>query len=215
MSKLKTDYIRYLLQSKKSFENATTEKEKYERKNDYKVWINQISKYSDGLELHFNKYEDLDEAYKGGNFIIAYFPADRKTNIVRPKGVENIKLEEFYSLDADPGTILLKYMVHLKTQQSYARNEDDMENVERIQKWFTRFENALKKLFHDETIKLEYNYREYEFRIIEEGKEPFGFDQLSDGYSSVIHIVSDLILRMDKNWILKEALSEYDVEVLL
>lgn len=69
LSKLKTDYIRYLLQSKKSFENATTEKEKYERKNDYKVWINQISKYSDGLELHFNKYEDLDEAYKGGNFI--------------------------------------------------------------------------------------------------------------------------------------------------
>ena len=40
------------------------------------------------------------------------------------------------------------------------------------------------------------------FRIRQDGREAFSFNELSDGYSSVIYIVSDLILRMDKNWLL-------------
>ncbi|MCC8101359.1 MAG: ATP-binding protein [Clostridiales bacterium] len=64
----------------------------------------------------------------------------------------------------------------------------------------------------DASISLEYNYKEYNFRIREEGKPPFGFDELSDGYSSVIQIFSDLILRMDKNWLLDDHISEYDIE---
>lgn len=212
LKKLKVDYKEYLLNAEKALKNVKSDGEKFEKQKNFELWSNEVKKYSDGMELHFNKYEDLDMAYKEGNFIISYFPADRKTKIVRPKGVENVKLQEFYPLDAEPGTILLKYMVHLKTQQSYARNEENFKDVERIQKWFDRFENALKVLFDDKNIKLEYNYKEYEFRIIEQGKEPFGFDQLSDGYSSLIHIISDLILRMDKNWILKEELSVYNAE---
>ena len=171
-----------------------------------------VTGYSNGLELEFNKYDDLDTAYRNGDYIVAYFAADRKTSIIRARGVEDVKLNDFYGLDTDPGCVLLKYMVHLKTQQSYARNEGDMENAGRIQKWFDRFESALKNLFDDDSIKLVYEYKEYDFKITQNGKEPFGFDQLSDGYSSVIHIVSDLILRMDKNWILKDKLSDYDIE---
>ena len=37
-------------------------------------------------------------------------------------------------------------------------------------------------------------------------------DELSDGYSAIIGIVADLILRMDRNWLLKGELSQYDVE---
>lgn len=212
LNKLKGDYKKYLLDSEKRVRNAKSEGERYEEQKTYTQLSNIIRKYSDGLELVFNRHDDLDEAYRKGDFVIAYFPAERKTKIDRPTGVELIKLEEFYPLDADPGKILLKYMVHLKTQQSYARNENDFKNVDRIQKWFDRFEGALKELFDDDKIELEYNYKEYEFRIIEPGKEPFGFEHLSDGYSSVIHVVSDLILRMDKNWILRDELSEYDVE---
>ena len=40
----------------------------------------------------------------------------------------------------------------------------------------------------------------------------FRSDMLSDGYSSVIQIVSDLILRMDKNWLLRDEISKYDIE---
>ena len=168
--------------------------------------------YINGLELEFNEYMDLDDDYESGKFIAAYFSADRKTRIERAQGVSDIKLKKFYRIDEEAGSILIKYMVHLKTQQAYARNESDTANVVRIEKWFNRLEQALKVLFDDENLKLKYNYKDYDFQIIEEGREPFGFDQLSDGYSSVVNIVSDLILRMDKNWLLKDELSEYDIE---
>ena len=212
LTEVKTDFKRWYIEAYENYQNAKTEQEKFECKKEYEKWKSYYSEYCDGLELEFNRYEDLDALYQDGKFVIAYFPADRKTTIIRPTGVENIQLADRYSVDDDPGRILLKYMVHLKTQQSYARNENDIENAERIQKWFDRFENALKQLLDDETIQLKYNYKEYEFQIIEQGKEAYGFDQLSDGYSSLIHMVSDLILRMDKNWILTEGLSEYNVE---
>lgn len=47
--------------------------------------------------------------------------ADRKTEIEQPTGVQDIKLRKIYDIDDNPGQILLKYMVHLKTQQAYAK----------------------------------------------------------------------------------------------
>lgn len=126
--------------------------------------------------------------------------------------MEEIRLEKYYDIHSAPGELLLKYMVHLKTQQSYAGNEGDMTSVDRIQRWFDRFESALRVLLGDDSLTIEYHYKEYDFKIHQNGRKPFGFDELSDGYSSVIHIVSDLILRMDKNWLLSDHISEYNVE---
>lgn len=171
-----------------------------------------LKQYKNGVEPIFNEWKDLDALYAQGNFVTAFFPADRKTQIIRAQGVEDIKLSNTYDIQSNPGTLLHKYMVHLKTQQAYARNEGDMATVDRIQKWFNRFVDALRILLDEDSVTLEYDYKEYDFRIHENGRLPFGFDQLSDGYSSVINIVSDLILRMDKNWLLSDRLSEYNVE---
>lgn len=212
LNMLKNDYIDWLNSAKCALENAIDEQEKYEKQKEYERRLAYIEKYSDGIDLCFNKHNDLDAAYERGDFVISYFSAERKTKIIKPEGAQNIKLKQFYNVNEEPGNIFVKYMVHLKTQQAYARNEGDMPNVERIEGWFQRLEDALKVLLDDENLKLEYNYKDYDFKIIEESREPFGFDQLSDGYSSVIHIISDLILRMDKNWILNDELSEYDIE---
>ena len=103
-------------------------------------------------------------------------------------------------------------MIHLKTQQAYARNEGDIAVVDRIQQWFDRFTGALRILLDNDTIELQYDYKEYNFKIHQAGRNPFGLEELSDGYSSVIQIVSDLILRMDKNWLLGDEISQYDTE---
>lgn len=174
--------------------------------------LHYVEGYKKGIDISFNEYRDLDSLYKQGDFITAYFPANRKTEIIRANGVEDIKLNSYYAIDSEPGKLLLKYMVHLKTQQAYARNEGDMAIADRIQKWFDRFVDALRILLDDNSITLEYDYKDYDFKIHQEGRIPFGFDKLSDGYSSVIHIVSDLILRMDRNWLLGDRLSEYNVE---
>lgn len=170
------------------------------------------SNYEDEIELQFHNYQEIDDLYQQGNFITAFFPANRETAMIRTNGVKEIKFENFYPINSYPGNLLHQYMVHLKTQQSYARNEGDTEHAERIQQWFDRFTDALRILLDDASITLKYNYKDYNFLICENGRIPFSFDELSDGYSSVIHIVSDLILRMDKNWLLGNGLSQYDAE---
>lgn len=88
-----------------------------------------------------------------------------------------------------------------------------MPAVESIQNWFNRFENALRVLLEDDTIRLEYDYRNYNFLIHQTGRLPFGFNELSDGYSSVIQITSSLILRMERNWLKKRKnISAYNLE---
>lgn len=177
-----------------------------------KMYHDIYSKYESGIELDFAETENIDSFYKTGDFITAFFAADRSSKIQRVHGVEDMKLENGYSLDEKPSQLLLKYMVHLKTQQAYARNEDDLSIEEKITAWFERFENALKVLLDDASIKLIYDYKNYNFLIEQNGRNPYSLDELSDGYSAIIGIVADLILRMDRNWLLKGELSQYDVE---
>ena len=201
-----------LLKAKSILDGNLAGEERFEAEQNYLERLVQVQRYQDGVDIVFNYSEDLESLYMQGGFITAFFPADRKTHIARADGAENIKLEYHYDINANPGRLLHKYMVHLKTQQSYARNEGDMVIVDRIQKWFDRFVGALRVLLDNDTIDLEYDYKEYNFKIHESGRIPFGLEELSDGYSSVIQIVSDLILRMDRNWLLGNEVSQYDVE---
>lgn len=171
-----------------------------------------INQYAAGVRVLFNDSEHLEALYEQGNFITAYFPANRKTQFMKSQGVEDIKLDVSYRVSSEPGQLLLKYLIHLKTQQAYARNEGDIAVVDRIQQWFDRFTEALRILLDNDTIELQYDYKEYNFKIHQAGRNPFGLEELSDGYSSVIQIVSDLILRMDKNWLLGDEISQYDTE---
>ena len=171
-----------------------------------------INQYAAGVRVLFNDSEHLEALYEQGNFITAYFPANRKTQFMKSQGVEDIKLDVSYRVSSEPGQLLLKYLIHLKTQQAYARNEGDIAVVDRIQQWFDRFTEALRILLDNDTIELQYDYKEYNFKIHQAGRNPFGLEELSDGFSSVIQIVSDLILRMDKNWLLGDEISQYDTE---
>lgn len=205
-------YVPQLPKIKESLNKAETETEKYEIKKSNAFALEQIKQYADGVRVLFNDNEHLESLYAQGNFITAYFPANRKTHIEHSRGVEDVKLQDAYAVNSKPGELLHKYMVHLKTQQSYARNEGDTGIVDMIQRWFDRFVGALRILLDNDTIDLEYDYKEYDFKIHESGRIPFGLETLSDGYSSVIQIVSDLILRMDKNWLLGGKISQYDTE---
>lgn len=212
LSQVFDQYPTWINEAKKKVLSASSDSEKYAADKDLKQCLGFLKKYSDGVQINLNQYEGLEMMYHNGKFITAYFPSERKAQFMRPNGVENITLENTYGIDESAGDILLKYMVHLKTQQAYARNEGDQTTTNQIQKWFDRFDSALQILLDEESIHREYDYKKYNFKIRQNGREPFSFNELSDGYSSVIYIVSDLILRMDKNWLLEDKISEYDYQ---
>ena len=209
---LKNDYPKWIEMYKSHLLNAQSEAEKYTAKKDLERTTAQMLNYNKGAEITLSNSGTLEEAYSTGDFIVAFFPADRLSKIQRVHGAEDVKLAAKYGIEDRPAQTLLKYMVHLKTQQAYAKNESDLDVETKITEWFCRFENALKVLLSDDSIRLIYDYKNYNFLIEQKGRNPYSLDELSDGYSAIIGIVADLILRMDRNWLLKGELSQYDVE---
>lgn len=205
-------YREWIQNSLQRYENAKTADERYKYKKELEQNQGFIKKYDKGVEVFFASMSDIVSLYASGEFITAYFAADRNSKIQRVHGAEDVKLASSYSLNSDPAEILLKYMVHLKTQQAYARNEHDESTAKKIDAWFTRFENAFRVLLCNDSIRLTYDYKNYNFLIEQDNRNPYSLDELSDGYSAIIGIVADLILRMDRNWLLKGELSQYDVE---
>lgn len=163
--------------------------------------------YCSELQLDINDEVNLENLYDQGKFILAYFDAKRNPSIEIPNSVPKIQLNTCYKINENIGNVFLKYLVYLKTQQSFARNENDEQIVDKIEKWFINFENALKNLFEDESIKLIFEYKDLNFKIRQNNREDYGFDVLSDGYSAVLDIVMNLILRMED-----EKKTSYDLE---
>lgn len=209
---LEQQYPRWMENAKAAMENAKTEDERYAAQNDYQDYLGRLQRYQDGVKVEFNDKDGLEGMFQDGKYILAYYGADRKAGMSRQQGVGEIVLDTSYTFDSNPGELLLKYLVHLKTQQAYARNENDQKTVAMLDQWFERLTEALKILLDDESIQIRYDYKNYNFEIIEDGRNPFGFDQLSDGYSAAIQIVADLILRMERNWLKKGEISSYDME---
>ena len=218
---VKTDFLRTVRYIKESREVLKTKKNKQDieaiaqsiaaKQSILKAVLNSNNEL--GLELVYNSEEELPELYQHGDFITAFFNATRPSNDIKSAhGVEDIKLPTTVEITKSPAHDIIKYMVHLKTQQSFAKNENDIQNEHNIKEWFERFENALRTLLDDDSITLKYDYKNYNFVILQKNREPSGLNELSDGYSSILRILSDLILRMDQNWLLKNQLSDYNKE---
>lgn len=209
---LEVNYPVWIKDAHERIEHAENEKGKDLAQEEYDLYLRKVKLYNQGIDVGFKDKKELGQLYREGKFLTAYYRADRKTDIQKQKNVEEVLLDVSYPLDANPGNVLLKYLIHLKTQQAYARNENDIQVVQMLDEWFERFLNALKVLLDNQSIELIYDYKNYNFQILEDGRAPVGFDQLSDGYSAAVQIVADLILRMEQNWLKTGKLSSYDTE---
>jgi predicted ATPase len=150
-----------------------------------------------GTKITFNSPNDILEKVGNADFIIAFFEAKRQTQIQVPSGINQVPLLERYSPDDKIGSAFVQYIVNLKAERSFARDDGDEEAVAKIDYWFTRFEKHLCNLFGDEDLKLVFDRKNYNFFIDVGGREQFSLSELSDGYSAVISIITEIMLRME------------------
>ncbi|MEG1411152.1 MAG: AAA family ATPase [Terrisporobacter sp.] len=183
-------------------DNNMSEQEKIIKINELENTISTyqwyINKYGNWIELDINNGEIIQNMYHRGEFVFSYFGARRNSEFTKPKGVEKVSLDKQYKMETKPAKEFLKYLVDLKTQQSFAITEGEREEAQKIGEWFNNFEKSLKELMDEPNLKLKFDYKNYNFNFIEGNKEPYGFNELSDGYSAVLDIVTDLIMRMEK-----------------
>lgn len=147
------------------------------------------------VSLDFFDIKYFAQKYKEGNFILAFYEAYRKTDIIEPTNPEKPEFKSRKNARLKSTDQLLRFLSDLKVQEALARNEKQIEDANKIASWFINFEGLLQRIYQDDNLKLEFNYRDYSFKIYTEGKI-FKFTELADGFAAVLDIVADLILRM-------------------
>ncbi|PPV15431.1 AAA family ATPase [Clostridium butyricum] len=192
------EYENNISNLKKMLNNDDNPMDEYDTLKDIRRLEEKFNYHIKDLTAEINNIEHIYLDYTEGNFILAYFDAKRISNIEMPNDIKKIELPKFTDIDKNMSNIFLNYLVYLKTQQSFARNENDSETVDSIQKWFDNFQDALCNLFQDDSITLKFDYKNLTFKIYQRNRKEYGFESLSDGYSAVIDIVINLILRMEK-----------------
>jgi predicted ATP-binding protein involved in virulence len=151
----------------------------------------------DDVEINFNHDYDLIKKLKDGTFIFASFDSKRQARIEIPSGIKKVNLRNRYAPSDKINDTFVQYIVNLKAERSFARDDGDEESVRRIDAWFVQFESRLQDLFECENLELVFDRQHFNFFIKIDGKEQFSLAELSDGYSAVISIVTEIMLRME------------------
>ena len=151
----------------------------------------------DSLTINLKNLGYISFYYQEGNFVTAFFNAKRDTSLNKPTGINKVEIKNIYSLEEIARTNFIQYIVNLKADRSFARDENDMISVGEIDEWFEKFEQGLREIFDDEKLRLEFDRKNYNFNIVLGNRETFDLNTLSDGYSAIMSIVTELILRME------------------
>ena len=171
--------------------------EKLKIENSVKNVEQQIANFG-GTEINFSsEHLKIFNKYQTGEFLLAFFDSKRHTNLSVPSGINKVTLKKKYKLNEKANIDFIQYIVNLKADRSFARDDNDNEIVKKIDEWFSQLENRLKSIFDDQNLKLKFDRKTYNFNIVSGTGEPFNFNTLSDGYSAIISIISELILRME------------------
>lgn len=158
------------------------------QENQYKLFYGKI-------DVEFNNVSDIIDKYNKDEFIIAFYQADRKIRMDENKNPTKPTINRRGGVKDTSTSQFLNFLSDLKIQEALARNENQIEDANNIRAWFDEFEVLLQSIFEDNDLKLEFNYKDYSFRINTGGKS-FKFTEMSDGFAAVIDIVADLILKM-------------------
>lgn len=156
-----------------------------------------IEKSTAGVDLEFShETGEIKSAFDHGNFILAYFGATRAFHSPEPKHVEKTILKDSYGINESTRSIFLSYLLDLKMTQALAIVKKDNKKAEDIEEWFDRLQSILRDLYDDPSLLIEFNEETFRFSLIVKDREPFDFNTASDGFSAILDIIIDLILRM-------------------
>ncbi|MCF7513090.1 ATP-binding protein [Pseudoalteromonas sp. L23] len=79
---------------------------------------------------------------------------------------------------------------------AFALRQDE-EEKKLVDSWLANITSDLRHLFEDLSLELEYREKEKIFYIKQDGKQPYKFSQLSSGYSSILNVYVDLLMKTE------------------
>ena len=129
-------------------------------------------------------------------FIFKFFESKRSFSPSESKGPQKIILKNNYELSENINENFVRQLVNLRLDLLDAKDLGKIDEVNKIEEWFRSFTNILKEIFEDETLELAFDRQNFNYNIITKKNDSFNLNQLSDGYSSFLAIITELIMRI-------------------
>lgn len=151
--------------------------------------------------------EDFVVKYQNFKAVLVSFEAMRKSEITKPSTVTSLdalrsKDKEFtqkiYS-NLNSSSIFEEFLVSNIANQAFSESSKINNNPEeamRIEKWFSKLETDLQDLFEDNSLRLVFKSDTLSFEIHQPHKDPYTFQSLSSGFSSIMAVYADLITKV-------------------
>lgn len=131
------------------------------------------------------------------------FEATRQATISKPSGSvskEDLIKKAPYSEKNSAVSIFESYLVSQKTMQAYSEApsiENNQQKAKLIKAWFDKLEQDFQELFEDRSLRLTFNSNSQSFLISQKNKQPFSFQTLSSGFSSILSIYAEMFTRAE------------------
>lgn len=165
------------------------------------------------VQIAFKDVDKINALYEKGDFVLAFYQAYRKVTMKEPKNPTKPELNKKATIKDSSTSQFLNFLSDLKIQEALAKNAGQNDDAARIQDWFTSFEQLLQEIYNDPELKLDFNYKDYSFKISTDGKK-FKFTQLSDGFAAAIDIIADLMLKMQNDKSLTRAYDKPGIVII-
>lgn len=188
------NYEKYLKDNERFLASAKTNEERIMFQKGVEDWTKRIEELSGKVNLSLNEVELLPKAISDKQFLLAYYGDLRRSKFKEVKNPEKPNLE-YRDIKVNKVGEFIKFLVDLKVQRALADGENAKEYAHEIDEWFGVFQNILRRLFEDDELNLEFDFKTYAFYIHSYGMK-FKFTELSAGYSAALDIIVDLILKM-------------------
>ncbi|HBC9904444.1 TPA: ATP-binding protein [Escherichia coli] len=167
------------------------------QKNEATRFIDNEKKFS----ITFNDERDFKVSIHERKSIIRFFEATRQASILGDGSISGMEklLQEHkqLSLTKDSGILFERYLASYWNYGLLQKGSGNDIEAERVFSWIEKINQDLKVLFEDESLTLDFNLAELRIYLKQNGKAPFRLDQLSSGFSSVLSIYADLLVKVE------------------
>ena len=143
-------------------------------------------------------FKNFKKEFENGDYIFANFPAKRNFKPNEVNSPQRIDFPEIFDSNDQASSLILQYLVNQQTKLLYAKVENDNNIIKEIEDWFNKITSIFRDIFEDETLDLIYDRDEYIFKFKTLNRVEFDFNTLSDGFSSILGIIAEIIIRMER-----------------
>lgn len=136
------------------------------------------------------------ELFDRKDSVLAYFEAKRMTNLTKPKHISAPNITHEVIGKHTAGQTFIHHLVNRRSQLAFANEEGGEKEAKEIRSWFDSLDHLFSELF-DKQVKLKFIRHELDFILEAEDGEIIDMKFLSDGYSAIVSMLTEIIIRME------------------